>query len=440
MQKTTLEIPFRRVRQANLRIDTLCRSIINAGLISGKYRRVDSAHRSGEGSEVCDDRVHPSLPQAEQEDKMELGDLDELKSESFQGTIGKDPPVVQRRELQEDVDEGGIFRNEIKIRKAGQLAERIIDLFPWTKDLVDGLMASDIRTSLDPISEAMVDILDDRLEPEELHSARIGREWKLCDGLASFLRAGVVYIEFNSGLKSACLRSENTRKQRNKELPLLGWYPERLIMANTATILRVHRGVNHLAKTIRNQMGLPQTSCPIRGSESIQRRNGRVRISLEFDVNSRGRRRLAELNSISPGPKFREMVSELAIWKVEILLEAKENNIPMDGYSGYLAMDQIMRKELTVANLHSDLGSMEIVASIRKLVEERRDPARPSWRDIPPDKRRSNETALGVAEEIEKGRAKRTVPWMLDRNKQMEQDLIVGSCARHGFSRWTGGG
>ena len=126
VQKTTLEIPFRRVRQANPRIDTLCRSVINAGLISGKkYRRVDSAHRPVEVSETYEVRAHLSPPQTEQEDRMELGDLDELKSVIFQESRGNVPPGVQRPEIQEDVDEGGIYRDKNKM-KAGQLKEILI--------------------------------------------------------------------------------------------------------------------------------------------------------------------------------------------------------------------------------------------------------------------------------------------------------------------------
>ena len=145
MQKSTLEIPFRRVRQANLRIDTLCKSVMNAGLISVKTcRRAEYARRPVAGSEPYRDRPNHLPPQIYQEDKTEMGKPDGVKCVIPRENIAMGPSGLLRLVNLEDVDGGAMYRDMSKIMKAERLADRITEKSPWAKDLVDGLMLSDI--------------------------------------------------------------------------------------------------------------------------------------------------------------------------------------------------------------------------------------------------------------------------------------------------------
>jgi hypothetical protein len=100
-------------------------------------------------------------------------------------------------------------------------------------------------------------------------------------------------------------------------------------------------------------------------------------------------------------------------------------------------MDQIIRDTTAPENIYSSRGSMEVIGSIRKLVWTHRLIPRETWREINHDKRWCSEAALCVAEDLEKSRLNGNVPWLTERSKEMQEDLLDGTCGRFKYSRWS---
>jgi hypothetical protein len=119
-------------------------------------------------------------------------------------------------------------------------------------------------------------------------------------------------------------------------------------------------------------------------------------------------------------------------------IQEDEDELPsqLSIYSGYVAMDQIIRGTESPENIYSSRGSMEVIGSIRKLAWNHRLTPRPTWRDISLDKRWSTESALGIAEELEISRTNGSIPWLVKSSKEMQEDLIEGSCSEYNHSRW----
>ena len=105
-------------------------------------------------------------------------------------------------------------------------------------------------------------------------------------------------------------------------------------------------------------------TCPIRGDENIKGQCGRVKISLKIDDDARGRRSLIELNSIPDGDDFLSVVEDIPIWEIMILEEVSEAQVQQTIYSGFVAMDQIIRNTPIPENIYSSRGSMEVIGSI----------------------------------------------------------------------------
>jgi hypothetical protein len=61
---------------------------------------------------------------------------------------------------------------------------------------------------------------------------------------------------------------------------------------------------------------------------------------------------------------------------------------------------------------------------------------RSTWKEIDHGKRWSSEVALSTAEELEVMRRKRAIPWLNQKKKEMQLDLIVGTSRKLGYSRW----
>ena len=59
-------------------------------------------------------------------------------------------------------------------------------------------------------------------------------------------------------------------------------------------------------------------TCPIRGDEDIVGQLGRVKISLEFGEDSRGRRNLVDLNSLPDKEEFLDDIDDIPMWRIEI--------------------------------------------------------------------------------------------------------------------------
>jgi hypothetical protein len=124
------------------------------------------------------------------------------------------------------------------------------------------------------------------------------------------------------------------------------------------------------------------------------------------------------------------------MWNIEILEEKKEFPQYHSSFVGYIAMDLIMRDLDGPEKIFSDKGSMEIIGSIRRLAREHRMEPRLTWRDIDHGRRWSSEVALSTAEDLEVMRSKRVIPWLNQKKKEMQLDLILGTCRKLNYSRW----
>jgi hypothetical protein len=69
--------------------------------------------------------------------------------------------------------------------------------FPWMTPILKNLRITGLTSNQDPISSAIVDILENRLDTAELHSSMSSRDWVMGDGLAAYLRSGMVYCKYN---------------------------------------------------------------------------------------------------------------------------------------------------------------------------------------------------------------------------------------------------
>jgi len=130
------------------------------------------------------------------------------------------------------------------------------------------------------------------------------------------------------------------------------------------------------------------------------------------------------------------IVVDIPMCKIEIQEDTEELPSQHSSYSGYVSMDQIMRHTDCPENIYSYKGSMEVIGSIRRLAANHRLKPRTTWGEISSDKRWSGESALGIAEELEASRLNGVIPWLVKRNNEMQEDLIVGSCAKYDYSRW----
>ncbi len=62
-----------------------------------------------------------------------------------------------------------------------------------------------------------------------------------------------------------------------------------------------------------------------------------------------------------------DTIASLPIWRIEIKHNEKERLIDTDTYSGYIALDQIIRNRDLHSNIRNNIGSMEIIESARGL-------------------------------------------------------------------------
>jgi hypothetical protein len=130
------------------------------------------------------------------------------------------------------------------------------------------------------------------------------------------------------------------------------------------------------------------------------------------------------------------ILEDIPIWEIMIAEGNSESQIQQTIYSGYVAMDQIIRDTRAPESIYSARGSMEVIGSIRKLVWAHRLRPRDTWRDIAHDKRWCTETALSVAEDLEKSRQNGNIPWLNKKNVVLQEDLLDGTCEKLKYSRW----
>jgi hypothetical protein len=175
----------------------------------------------------------------------------------------------------------------------------------------------------------------------------------------------------------------------------------------------------------------------MRGGEHISVSHGRINIKLILAPDSKGRRRLAELNSLPLNTNLRDSISTLGIWEVRIKADRRESPITAGGYGGYVAIDQIVRDSDVASQVHSFKGSMDIISSTRRLIRESGVSIRPNWKDILPESRSKAELAMEVIGSMERTRLTGTTSLILPRSRELSVEVLKGACGRLKFSRWS---
>ena len=130
--------------------------------------------------------------------------------------------------------------------------------------------------------------------------------------------------------------------------------------------------------------------------------SGRVRLRFCISVDNEGRRKLLDLNSLPMDKDLDSAIDELGIWSLDFSHNEKENLIPTNGYSGYVALDQVNRGNALPSVLHSDAGSMHIVESLRQIYAGKRALVRDDWRNIHESRRNPIELVQWMIEGIER--------------------------------------
>ena len=312
------------------------------------------------------------------------------------------------------------------------LVNRIMKKHPWTEEQLKDLNSLTLRLGDDPIRMAIVDILDARLRYDQLHSCKVGRDWRLIDGLAAMLRSGELYEELNGKITTE--RAESHMK--GKDIPLSRWCGGHLVSANIMSLVRINSSVKELSNSIKVRNGSKTMSNPLVGNENITIVKGRVKIELDLGIGSERKKLLEDINSVTWRKKMDKELQNLPIWKVSVLHKGDEMELQTDGYDGYLAVDQVMRNMPHSCVLRSGQGSTQLIGSIRKLARRHPEVIRKSWELIGKTRRQPQEIALGVAEKIESGRNGKGLEWRLPLPEWMTDGLVKGSCADYSFSRW----
>ncbi len=88
--------------------------------------------------------------------------------------------------------------------------------FPWLEATLRALAGTGLEDNDDPLSCALVDILEDRLCPTDLHSGKPNDEWALAEGLAIYLRSGVLYRKFNPGIADSVVVADKKKPKKNE--------------------------------------------------------------------------------------------------------------------------------------------------------------------------------------------------------------------------------
>jgi hypothetical protein len=187
-----------------------------------------------------------------------------------------------------------------------------------------------------------VDILGDRLCSTDLHSGKLNDEWVLAEGLAIYLRSGVLYQKFNPGIADSA-GVDDRKKLKKNEVPLTRWIAGRLTKASPSTILRLHPGSSILANAIKVQLGNKEEISALRGGCLVSHSVGRVKVTMDLPPKSKNRHMIKQINSLPRDGNLRRLLSSLKLWKVEILLEDSEDDSLSNGYGRYLAIDQLTR-------------------------------------------------------------------------------------------------
>jgi hypothetical protein len=107
--------------------------------------------------------------------------------------------------------------------------EELRTRFPWLEPhLAEGVERNE---SGNVLWAAIMDILEGRLTPQDLHSGRTGSDWALSDDLAAYLKSGVTYGKYNLDL---CASDSSDREwgRKKSEIPLTRWCPDKVIKAH----------------------------------------------------------------------------------------------------------------------------------------------------------------------------------------------------------------
>jgi hypothetical protein len=194
----------------------------------------------------------------------------------------KQPISPQTQNFQErmkdiltDLDLGGDTSGPLEER----LTQDIITKFPWMLPIIEDLRITGINSNQDPISIAIMDVIDNRLDINDLHSSGQGKDWTMGDGLAAYLRSSRTYRAFNTKPSEGKIVMDEQKKKFNN---ILQWNPDNSKKVSISTLLRIHKSTRVLARSIKAQIGEEMRACPIRGDEDIVGQSGRVKISLEF--------------------------------------------------------------------------------------------------------------------------------------------------------------
>ncbi len=299
---------------------------------------------------------------------------------------------------------------------AMEVLKEVRELFPWITLRTRDWGVKDMLSVGNHLGRMIVDISTGNIAVGDLHTCIPVSKLRLADGLAAHLMSYETFLRYNPG----CRRDTITGRART----------------NTTTLLRKHKGTRELAGRIKVQFGLLQSTCSLRGNEEIVGTCGRVRVSMRIEDNSEGRRKLMELKSLPVDDHLGAALDEIGIWSVSFKYDEKENLIPTNGYSGYVALDQIIRSSSKPANVLTSGGSLNVIESSREFLSTRGDKIRHGWKEIHLSRRNPFELMKWMVEDLEVQRSNDSIPWIIPDDRGLQEEALKGSGPELGYSRW----
>ena len=160
---------------------------------------------------------------------------------------------------------------------------------------------------------------------------------------------------------------------------------------------------------------------------------GRIIISMEMG-KKKLKERLTELNGSRNTNDLRDKLRSLKIWRVSFLEKKEEDEVPGNGWCGYVAMNQIINNDDYASKMDDDMEIGKLRETVNQFFKVGHGGMVSKWKGKITSRMTTRETLLSVGDTLSNWKGR--LSSKLERARWMNSKNLYGTCGKWKYSQW----
>ena len=324
--------------------------------------------------------------------------------------------------------------DSIKQKALTGLITDIVNLFPGHESRITPEW-SELKRKQDPISRWVRRVINGRTTSSERHGIICWKDEKgSFEEMIGYITYGPNTVRYNFKHWGQVLEQYGTKEMGKKSNLMNFWDGGDVAKGMIGAVIGLDGNVK-ARELLESKESKPRGTKggSLNSQPTVNVIEGRIKITMDMG-KKKLKERLSELKASKSTKDLTDKLRSLKIWRVSLLEKKSEDEVPGNGWCGYVAMNQIINNDNYASKMDDDTEIGKLKDSVDQIFKVGRGGMMGDWKKKSTSKLTPREVLLSVKETLSNWKGR--LSSKLENARWMNSKNLYGTCGKWSYSQW----